>query len=303
MDYFSPHRSLPYPSKPAESIFSPAELLWPAQGPCYHENIHYASSVPLAADTYRPCQESNPAVITSNIYAGCLNIENFCSRGAQSQQDFGVDYLVPTRRPLPISHRFEACTGINTIVERAPVSFGLDSGLEPITPPYPTRYNEDLVDVAAGTNSWSMSGEVRMQSSNLGLQGCQDSHNLLGNLVEAYTMKPDHQYQHSEAGNDSALSYNGFNLPEHCASPTYPLIDSHVQPVVLEVASAKPKQEQSRTVGSLAIVRASRKRRGVDLKSGAARKSRFYCLKKKCVELGIDFTSKQNYDDHLRRHA
>ncbi|KIK51134.1 hypothetical protein GYMLUDRAFT_78332 [Collybiopsis luxurians FD-317 M1] len=119
--------------------------------------------------------------------------------------------------------------------------------------------------------------------------------------VDSGTVHDNHQNQYSPTENGPSTWWSdGYLVP--LSSSSVPLTSDNPQPDVLldEEASTEPVRGERRKVGTLAIVQASRRRRGINPKSGEMRSSRFYCPEYECDR---EFTTKQNYDDHLRRHA
>ncbi|KIK51640.1 hypothetical protein GYMLUDRAFT_64740 [Collybiopsis luxurians FD-317 M1] len=217
-----------------------------------------------------------PPEIDPSTHAGARE-QNLWSR-----YDLGIEHPVPAPHSLPFNHHFEARRGIE-VIEWRTVSLEPDFYLQSLTPSSPTVPQEDRIDVAVQQNWMSLDG-------------------FLESPVSGGAIELDHQYHHPVPENESAFSYADFDASEFSASPLTesPTDKPQPQPSALQTASQKPAL---RTVGSAAVVHAALKRRRVDGKTGEPRESRFRCPEPKCVQLGIGFTTKQNYDDHTRRHT
>ncbi|KIK51377.1 hypothetical protein GYMLUDRAFT_78250 [Collybiopsis luxurians FD-317 M1] len=119
--------------------------------------------------------------------------------------------------------------------------------------------------------------------------------------VDSGTVHDNHQNQYEPIEKWPPTSWSDADLVPSFHSPVPQTSDNSWPDVHLDnEVTTTPVPGERRKVGTLAIVQASRRRRGIDPKSGETRSSRFHCTKYECER---EFTTKQNYNDHLRRHA
>ncbi|KIK50118.1 hypothetical protein GYMLUDRAFT_65413 [Collybiopsis luxurians FD-317 M1] len=278
MDSFGPYPSLLNPGyyNPAGYIFPSTEPLFPPQewSPSrYTQNFHHSLPVAPNANKYQLYEKESPAGINPDISPrwSAVRAQNFCSRW-----DLSAHHLVPVSHILPTTHHYEAHEDTNITASPCTFSLEQDFNIQSSVPRSSTVSPKELVDV-----------EVQ--------QDWQSFHRLLESRGEGGGINLNDQNCHSVADNESRSSCNDFDLSDYPASPLIEPQTDKLHPQLLAPQTASRKSAH-RTVGSAAIVSASRKRRGVDEKTGIARVSRFSFSEPRCVELGIGFTSKQTYD-------
>ncbi|KIK53048.1 hypothetical protein GYMLUDRAFT_77618 [Collybiopsis luxurians FD-317 M1] len=264
--------------------------------------------IPAGTDDYSLSININPS--TDH---GHLTMQSPWSQRTAEYGGVADDALLSVPRPLATQSQNRACGSVNVPASQGLVRLEPDFNLEHPLSFSPSLPQEDLIDDTGILQSWpelSTHDVLQFESKVISTQWADLSegswpnvYRILEGSMDSDVTNPGFPDQYSPAKFDFRPSFNDNGVLE---APTYPPespTDEYIQPHPPHKAPSKYPQKGHRSVSSAAIVRASRMRRGVNRESGETRPSRFFCHMKECVELGVGFTAKHRYLDHLRRHA
>ncbi|KIK55951.1 hypothetical protein GYMLUDRAFT_76314 [Collybiopsis luxurians FD-317 M1] len=306
------------------SYSSPSD--YDCQPPASHQPDSFFATPPNPPQEKNPLRFNNPDFFSpagTDDYSFLININPNADHGHSTMQsprsqrtaEYGGvagDTLLPVPWPLATQSQYQACGSVNMPASQGLVRLEPDFNLEHPLSFSPSLPREDLIDDTGIRQSWpelstqnvlqSESKVIRTQWADLSEGSWPNVYGILEGSMDSDVINPDFPDQYSPTKSDFRPSFNDNGVLE---APTYPPespTDEYIQPHPPHEAPSKYPQKGRRSVSSAAIVRASRMRRGVNRESGETRPSRFFCPMKECVELGVGFTAKHRYLDHLRRH-
>ncbi|KIK51337.1 hypothetical protein GYMLUDRAFT_265892 [Collybiopsis luxurians FD-317 M1] len=279
---------------------------WPPQERIpYNQHVHYGFSTPAAIDNHKllgTVANIDTAGSSLMVYQSHSPIEHH-----------GTSYPVATP---PTNYHSLSSGAISVSVLHNEPALEPDFNFGYLTSYSSSVAKQSLVNDTTETSwpsLWSSMTTQKSFESQSGLTGMQNassfrqswlSWNTIESPVGSGTTHYHPQAQYSPSDCDSLPSWMDIDLSQLPRSPVT-LTNNHPQSRVLhdDGASTESTQGVHRRVGSAAIVRASRRRRGINPKSGVARSSLYHCPEHECIQLNIEFTSKHNFKDHIRRHA